>query len=43
MSAVENNAFEMTDPFGIKDGFFVAAALTGYDEATGLNDEPKYG
>ena len=43
MSAVEHNAFEQTDSFGIKDGFFVAAALTGYDEAMGNNDDPKYG
>ena len=33
----------MTEQFGIKDGFFVAAALTGYDEATGLSDNKKYG
>ena len=43
MSVIENNAFDMTEQFGIKDGFFVAAALTGYDEATGFNDNIKYG
>ena len=38
MSAVEHDAFDFKDTFGVKDGFFVAAALTGYDEAMGNND-----
>ena len=43
MFAIEENAFYMTEKFGVHDGFNVAAALTGYDEAWQNNDDPTYG
>ena len=37
------NAFDQEDSFGIADGFFVTAALTGYEEDNSGVGNKKYG
>ena len=43
MSALEEDAISFDYKFGSDDGFFVAAALTAYDEEEDIIEEERYG
>lgn len=43
MSATMVDAIDYTEKFGYSNGFYVAAAITAYDDVTDIIEDPTYG